>query len=432
MTDFLSKVSGQITGTMIVGSFFPALFFLVVLSLVVLPLTPLPVSADLSAAVGGGHSWEEEGKAALIASLIVLTVAIVIFNLNRSLIRLYEGYPWKESWIGVFLIRRKQRRFDAITTVRKRAAKLRKEVRLCNTQVDLPDVIRVQREAARILNDSFPNDRGLVLPTDLGNVVRAFETYTSRLYGAPMVALWPRLRNVLKKDSARSIDSVKANFDFMLNTSFLSGVLALALTAVGFTWRNPLQSGVWQTWIAWDLALIAVWWFAYVAAIARATEWGDQVKACFDLYRRSLLDKLGYKQCHPADLTEERRIWRVVNQKLSLPDDPSPDIPYKTPPASLTVDPWTATVALAQTVTPADDKSVTVTAEVANNGPLAIPADRVVLREELPKGLSYVAGSASVNGAPAILLSLDPLEIDLGPLAYYESRTVVFQLKAQA
>ena len=432
MADFLSKISGQITGSMIVGSFFPVLLFVVVLSLVVLPLTPAPFAKNLANVVSSAKSWDEKGLATLIASLVALALAIVIQAMNGSLIRLYEGYPWKESWIGAWLTRRKQQEFEKITRLRKRAKKLRLEIRLGNLPPSLPvKTIAMQRETGRALNDYFPSDGGL-LPTALGNVVRAFETYSTRQYGAPMVALWPRLRNVLENDRAQAIDNVKANFDFMLNSSFLGTVLALGLTGVGFIWRNPLEYGIAQRWIGWDIALVAISWLAYVAAIGRAVDWGTQVEACFDLYRRSLLDKLGYAEWKPADLTEERRIWELINYKISFPDEPSPDIPYRMPPALVTVEPLAAMVALTQTVVPGEDKTITVTAEAANNGPLAIPANRVVLREEIPTGMSYVAGSAAVNGAAATLLSINPLQIDLGPMAYYESRTVVFKLKPQA
>jgi hypothetical protein len=437
MTDFLSKISGQISGAMIIGSFFPSLLFLVVLSLVVLPLTPAHIATSLSAVVSSGKSWDEKGIATLIASLIALVLAILVNSMNGSILRFYEGYSWRDSGIDIFLRRRNQRKFDEIMRVRKRAGKLRKQIRLCNLQPSLArKTIVAQRGVARVLNDFLPNDRELVAPTELGNVFAALEMYTERLYGAPMVNLWPRLRSVLESDRAQAIDAVKANFDFMLNSSFLSGVLALGLTTVGLVWHNPIERGIrqwqWQSWIAWDLALIAISFLAYLAAVGRAAEWGTQVKACFDLYRRSLLDKLGYANYKPVDLTEERRIWQLINYKLSFPDEPSPDIPYNTPPASLIVEPVSATVALTQTVVTADDKTMTVTAEIANNGPLALPADRVILREEMPTGLSYVAGSATVNGTAATLLSVNPLQIDVGPLAYYESRTVVYKLKAQA
>jgi hypothetical protein len=356
----------------------------------------------------------------------------VLHSLNVPIIRFYEGYSWGESWIGQAMTSCQRRKFETARQLRGRAAKLRKEIRIFGITVDLPRTLDVQREMSRLLNDEFPDSASSVLPTRLGNVVRAFETYTRRQYGAGAIALWPRLLNVLDSDHAQAIDAVKTAFDFFINSSLLGGILALILTGAGFYWQRPIDSGFLHAWLAWDIILGGISWLAYVAAIGRAGEWGTQVMAAFDTNRRSLLDKLGYSELKPADLTEERRYWEIINQKLSFPDVPSPDLPYKIPPTSLIVEPVSAMVTWTRTVSPRDEKTILVNLTIANTGPLCVPADHVILREEIPDKQAYAPGSATLNGAPATLLSLNPLRIEIGALPYYESRTVAYTLKQQA
>jgi len=151
------------------------------------------------------------------------------------------------------------------------------------------------------------------------------------------------------------------------------------------------------------------------------------VSAAFDVSRRALLDKLGFSDFKPATLAEERRLWQIVNLKLSFPGQPIPDFPYKAASTSLRADPVTADVTFTRTVSPGANQSLAVTVVVTNTGPLAIPATGVVLHDEVPDGLA-LTGAPTVNGAPATLLSVNPIEVDLGGLPYYESRTVVYTL----
>ncbi len=54
-----------------------------------------------------------------------------------------------------------------------------------------------------------------------------------------------------------------------------------------------------------------------------------------------------------------------------------------------------------------------------------------MLREEIPPNTVFVRDSASVDGASAVLLSTEPLQIRVGPLPWSQSRTVIYRLKKQ-
>lgn len=430
MTEFFTRISGQITGPIILGAFFPVVLFTTALALLVLPITPY--GHTLTSAVKDPKLWQEKGSAAIAITFVVLVLSVVLYNLNIPIIRLYEGYPWLDSWIGQRMKTRQQLRFDRADKMRKRIRKLRLELRIENIAFkpeEMSGLIEAQRKLGRLLNDEFPDTIGSVLPTKLGNVIRAFETYTTRQYGAPAIALWPRLQGIVESTYAQALDAIKTSFDFMIHSSFLSAVLAVLLAGAGLVWQNPAYHGVLQPWMAWSGLFVFLSYLFYLAAINRAAEWGMQVKATFDLYRLALLSKLGY-ELKPADLADERRIWEVLNYKFAFPDDRTyPDLPYRIPSTYLVVEPVSTIVAFTRTVSVLEGDAVQVRVSVSNTDPTRANATQVVLREDLTTGKSYVRGSAMVDGATATLLGLSPLQVDLGPMPYYETRTVVYTLK---
>jgi hypothetical protein len=435
MTEFFTKISGAIAGPILLGAFFPVVLFLTALTLIVLPITPF--GHDLTAAVKNPSVWQSNTTAALVLTIVVLVLSIVLHNLNIPVIRLYEGYPWQSSWIGVLCANRRKGRLIRAKLLRERVRKLRKEIRLNESflhaaNMDLSGVIAAQRELDRLVNFSYPDRNESVLPTGLGNVIRAFETYPRRQYGASAIALWPRLAGVLDGAVAQSLDSAKTAFDFMIHSAFLSGVLMALELAAGLYWKTPLVYGLSEAWIGWTVIFGVLSFLFYLAAMNRAQEWGTQVVSAFDLYRHTLLKKLGY-ELSLSGVTDERRVWDILSYKFAFPDDKSyPDLPYKLPATYLVVEPVSTKVEFVRSMRLSEGGSIHVRVIVRNTDPTASPADNVVLREEIPAGKSYVRDTATVDGNAAILLGIDPLQIHIGPVEYDEERAVEFTMKAKA
>src|SRR5690348_14623492 len=128
MTDFLSKLSGQIIGPMILGTLFPVLLFFTAASLMVLPIAPF--GHEFTELVKNPYHWDNDGKVALLATFIILVTTVVLAQLNNALIRLYEGYPWKDSWIGRKKIGKKRQQFDLACKLKKRSDTLAREVQV--------------------------------------------------------------------------------------------------------------------------------------------------------------------------------------------------------------------------------------------------------------------------------------------------------------
>lgn len=430
MNDFISKISAQIVGPMILSAFFPTVLFVVAFALVVLPLAPF--GADFTKAVKDATVFQQNGLASIKITFLILVLAVVLYYLNTPIVRMYEGYPWGGSVIGTLLAKRQQNKMQKASLIRRCIAKLQVERAAGRTQVDLGDIATVKTQLARLLNNRYPNRSTLVLPTRLGNVIRAFETYTDRQYGAGTIALWPRLQGVLDGSFAQALDAAQTAFSFMINSAFLTLVLAMLSTAFGTIWHPPEAGAHYQAWMGLTVLFLTLSYLSYLGAINRAGEWGTQVKSAFDLYRLTLLDRLGYK-IKPADLTDERRMWRVINYKFAFPDERTyPDLPYQAPSTMLTVEPVDTIVTFRRTLRQLDDGSQEVRVSITNTDPTRAAASNVTLQDEIPTGKAYVEGSARTNGAPATLLAFSPLKVEIGPLPYYETRTVVYVMKTQA
>jgi hypothetical protein len=423
MGDFFAKISGQFTASLVLSALFPVLLFLTALTLVVLPITPY--GHELTSAVQDPKYWQDHASVALVLTLVVLTLSVLLFNMNTPIIRLYEGYPWKDSWIGEWMIRRCQRRHDEANALQRRISRLRLEARLAGVDPGVAGLGLLQEKLSRATDVA----RHLLLPTRLGNTIRAFEIYPQQQYAIDAMNLWPRLQSLVDGNLAQTLDSVKTSFDFMIHGAFFAAVLAVLTGAGGLYWKaaaSPLGP-----WVLWAIGFGLVSYLFYLASIRRAMEWGAQVKTAFDLHRLTLLGKLGYEG-KPTSLVDERRIWENVNYKLLFPGEMTyPDLPYAAPASSLVVEPSGTVIGVTREVALQPDGRIEITLHVENNDPTAWGADRVIVREQLPAGMVYVP-PVLVDGAATGLCSLDPLMIDLGPLAHNASRRIAYRIAKAA
>lgn len=384
MTGALSAVSKQFTKSLVLGTFLPTAVFVIV-SLVLLDwLSPraLPLFKPLEAL---GTGWR-----ITVILLVTLVLSGLLYNLNIPILRLYEGYPWRNGWIGKKLIKRHQIRLDALKARRQAFRRVIRE------KVSEESITRFEAWRTIVglqVSNRYATQSSLVLPTHLGNVLRSFETYPDRQYGMSSITLWPRLVAKIDKSYAAAIDEAKSSFDFMLNSSVLSGALALTLLVVGLFQPVSPNLGVWLLEI---LVLMILWQLFYRGSIGRAAAWGDTVKGAFDLYRWDLLKQLGYGRV-PATVADERALWSTISRHL-IYGYPRTVEPAKYAPASTFAhgEPLNSDLEVGRGVGKPDaDGTIAVTISVRNAG--VRPADSLVITDALPEDYYYVWGSASVE-----------------------------------
>ena len=106
MTQIISSISGYFSKSLILGTFLPVVVFILLTAIFLVPFLPPEFPA-----LAGFQALDNEWKT-VATSFIAIVISGLIYNLNIPIVRLYEGYPWRSSWLGTFLIRRHQSRFD--------------------------------------------------------------------------------------------------------------------------------------------------------------------------------------------------------------------------------------------------------------------------------------------------------------------------------
>lgn len=155
-----------------------------------------------------------------------------------------------------------------------------------------------------------PAELGPVMPTRLGNALRAGESYPGddERWGLDAVFWWPRLYLILPDSARNQVDEARASMDQLVVLSVLSAAFAAAAIGFGIAGLAPL---VWVLCAVGGLILARL---SYLAAVASAAVFGNLVCSCFDLFRGDLLTHLGWPT--PDSLPDERTLWVALGQQL--------------------------------------------------------------------------------------------------------------------
>lgn len=245
-----------------------------------------------------------------IAGVTAWVGSVFLLLFNQTLIRFLEGYGllgklYIPREFQLFKYRRLRRRLREIEDDWKE----RKE----NGQ-DIPIETRSRRERImRTLVECYPDQEIYILPTALGNAIRAFEVYPRVMYGLEGIQGWSRLVAVMPSDYRGAIEEAKVSLDFFVNVFALAGLFGIVffVTAYMYDKVEPSESLL-------PLAALGVMAGAYWGAIKTALPWGEVVKAAFDIYHRELAEKLGYEL--PNDAGKRRDLWTGYSQAIIYRD----------------------------------------------------------------------------------------------------------------
>lgn len=199
-------------------------------------------------------------------------------------------------------------------------------------------IIKLRRKALAELSELellAPLDEENLLPTRLGNILRASEQYPVERYRLEGITFWPRLFHVMPSHFIRNLEEKNNHLVFLLNSSLLiyaiavislsSGLMGLAcrvslpqnlslvtkicgLFARGYKWISPHEYLI----IATILIFVAYW--IYRIGVNAAEDFGQFIRTGFDLYRFNLLKEMHQKL--PEDLADEKSIWGVLTEYL--------------------------------------------------------------------------------------------------------------------
>ncbi|HEV2885116.1 MAG TPA: hypothetical protein VGW36_09675 [Pyrinomonadaceae bacterium] len=437
MTGLLSTISGYFTKYILLGTVLPVVVFIISFFMVVRPLLPADVRILLPLAALDPQ-WQ-----VLAVSFCTVLISGVLYILNTPIIKWYEGYPWRNWWFGRLRTTRHKNLYQAreaksqgTRTLLRAMLALEKDEQLQSAirallksisinqdnldwQKTYDDILAKWNRELQVLKADFPKST-LILPTKLGNVIRAFEDYPDREYGMDAVTIWPRLIAKIDPAYAASVDDAKTSFDFVLNISVLSAVSSLIQVAAGLLYRKPFGSqGELLTWLLLIIITAALAVSFYNLSIRRATEWGETVRGAFDLYRKDLLTQLGY-ELKVTTRVEERILWDQISKQMIYGDHPTtgtrtPDY-LKTPTLPFFAELTPADIELR--ITRAVESSwskrkATIIVHIENLDEKRA-VDELLITDLLDNNFHYQWNSASVNGDPITVDGSNPYHFKIG------------------
>jgi hypothetical protein len=232
--------------------------------------------------------------------------AVTLLALNRTIIRLKEGYGrWNPARVWSFF---EKRRFKSL---QKRLRDLDHEVLLAKSHSLMEDLasLRPRRNDIAIeLAESFPDQERYLLPTAFGNTIRAFEVYSRVMYGLDAIPLWPRLLMIMSEDVRALVDAAKAEMDFWLNLWVMGLVLLAEYLALAVSTQNRGNLSL----LLFVFILIPL---SSNRARGAAAGWGEMVKAAFDVHLSALRDKFEMQEQGNRDT--ERQYWDKLSAALT-------------------------------------------------------------------------------------------------------------------
>jgi hypothetical protein len=236
--------------------------------------------------------------AVLVGSLFVVAAsAFVVQRFDLAVLRFFEGY-WS-AWMRPlrrWLLKRQRAKLQRLDQRWQDLAIKRDQLR--ETQQDLSpeeldELIAIDWQLRQV-----PSQPERLMPTQLGNLLRAAESRPSEKYGLDAIICWSRLWLVLPDGVKKELQEARAE-----------------LNSAARIWLWGMLFWLWVVWAWWAIPVGAcVAWFAHGWMLEAATTYGDLLEAAFDLNRFAL-----YKSLHfplPTSPAEEKYLGQQLTEYL--------------------------------------------------------------------------------------------------------------------
>jgi hypothetical protein len=229
-----------------------------------------------------------------IASLLIIA-AVALHPIQYPLIQLLEGYwhplPWGPI-LSEAAARRYERKYFALRAAERQADP--------STRTGF-----AMASAATAGLLWLPDDEVKLLPTSLGNTLRAGEERAGARYGLDISLVIPRLVPLIAPDIRERLADRRNQLDAAARLCVAN--LVAVVVSVGLL----LPTG---DWLYVPLLLFAVAWACYRASVAAAQGYCVEMAAAVDLYHRQLWHALALQP--PLNLKQERDRAEIINAYL--------------------------------------------------------------------------------------------------------------------
>lgn len=209
--------------------------------------------------------------AVLVSSLLLIAAsAFAVQKFDLTVLRLFEGYwpVWMFS-LHRWLVKRKKRWFDRMEKRWQDLADKRNQEGL--TAEELNEFVSIDWQLRQV-----PSDPKRLMPTKLGNLLRAAETRSSEKYGLDAIICWTRLWLVLPDTVKKELQEARAD----LNTA-------------ARVWLWAIFFFIWVIWAWWAIPIgFFAALFAHRWMLDTAATYGDLLESAFDIHRMQLYKSL--------------------------------------------------------------------------------------------------------------------------------------------
>jgi hypothetical protein len=230
--------------------------------------------------------------ALLVAGFCLIAVsAFVVQRFDLPVLRFLEGYwyPWLRPLRHWFIVR-EAKRSQRIDDRWQQLARI-DSAKLCDEQRD--EFVQLDWQQLHL---PLPNQ---LMPTRLGNILRAAEQRPLQKYGLDTIVCWSRLWLLLPDAVKKDLQEARAE----LNTAVR-------------VWLWSMLFIFWTIWAWWaaPVGIISAIFAYYSWALDAARNYGELIEATFDLHRHLLYQSLRWGL--PPDPNEERRVGRQLTEYL--------------------------------------------------------------------------------------------------------------------
>lgn len=247
----------------------------------------------------------QQGTWLVFALLILVFSSVLMQALRFPCLRLLEGYwPWPLHYLRRAIIALRRPYYQKKIT---ELHALYTEKQKNPGAVQNEKLIKLE-----IWAHWHPVKASDLLPTALGNIMRARERSPERKYGLDAIICWPRLWSLLPENVRTDLTNARS-----------------ALDRLAELWFWGLLSLLWAFWLPWT-SLISLLWLVITYGIAcqAAMTYGELLEAAFDLHRFLLYDALGWTR--PQNTQEEHDMGARLTEYLWRGTLPAP-VTYRHP-----------------------------------------------------------------------------------------------------
>lgn len=246
------------------------------------------------------------GLIIFILSVLITWIGFTLYSIVNLTVRFYEGYylfPWLRKLL-VFLFYKRM--------YRKKTKNIRAIMQARNVpSSDWNETVDKYYDLAWAeygdVELSFPIREEDLLPSKLGNVLRASEQYPHRYGLTAGINLWTRLSILLPPRIAFELEEKNNNMLFLLNSSLLFYIHFLIAVGAGLSGYSSEPN----KYAAIAIICLFFGYAMYISSVPVAKTIGLLIRSSFDMYRFDLLKQLNYPI--PETLSQEKMLWTKIS-----------------------------------------------------------------------------------------------------------------------